>query len=247
MNIKKIISKILCTLFVKDIKCIYCENELNDDYPYSICEKCYKSLTFNNQKICKICGIKLFGEYNVCKHCYSNKNYFNRAYSVFTYTGMVRDIIRKFKFCDCKYMGEYLSKFLVDKYKDLKLNCDIVLPVPMYEKKKQERGYNQSWELCKGFEDILPIRDDILIKIKNTKNQAMSSFEERKTNLIDCFDVKNKDIIQNKNVLLIDDIFTTGSTVNECSKILRKNGAKTVFVLTLSSTEFNTIQKIGYE
>lgn len=235
-------------LFVKNIKCIYCNEELNTDKKYCMCDNCFANLPFNDGKICRICGRKIYGDMDICKECIKDKPNYLVGRSVFIYDGMARSLVSRLKFYHGKYLGEYLSKFIFDKYLELGWKCDIVLPVPMYKSKLKERGYNQAVELCRSFEGVIPIRTDILVKIKNTKNQAKSTFEERKVNLLDCFAIENSLDIKGKNILLVDDVITTGNTLRECCRMLNKNGVKKIYILTLSSVDvFKDIEKIGYE
>ena len=244
--IKNITDKLLNTIYVKDIKCINCNCELDSDKKYCICDKCFSKIVYNNKLVCRKCGIKLFGDIDICPRCIEESVSFKQAFSVFTYEGVMKDIVKQFKFCGKKYIGEYLSKFLYEKFLTLNIDCDMVIPVPLHKKSFKKRGYNQTLELCKSFEGILPIRIDILFKIKKTKEQAQLNFKQRSTNLEKCYFVENNQDIKGKTILLIDDIFTTGNTANECCKILKSNGAKAIYVLTLCSAVFNKIERVNW-
>ena len=134
--------------------------------------------------------------------------------------------------------GTFFTKaILCLKNLDLRLKFkkkyDIIIPVPMYKTKKDTRGYNQAEVLAKELGGV-PMKNDVLIKIIDTKKQSTLNKEERSQNLIGAYKIQNSEIIQNKNIILIDDIFTTGSTVNECSKILKQAGAYEICVLTIA-------------
>ena len=241
-----IFQKILNLLFVKDIKCIYCNKELDKPQKYCLCDNCFAKLKFNNQSTCSNCGVAIFGYADKCPRCLVNKYKFEKAYSVFIYDGIMKNLVKKFKFSSAKYIGEYLSLFLYEKYLQLNINCDLIIPVPVHKKTLNKRGFNQAEELCYCFKDSKEVRIDILFKEKLTKEQARLNFNERKKNLTDTFIVKNSEQIKDKTILLIDDVYTTGSTANECCKILKENGAKKIYVLTLCSTSYNLIEKINY-
>ena len=179
MNIKKLVDNILSVIYVKDIKCIYCNHGLDEPKIYGLCDKCYSKLKFNNNLVCKKCGIKLFGEVDLCRNCNKNKRAFEKVISVFEYDGIVKSIIRKFKFCDQKFMGEYLGKFMVKKYIESDIEADIVISVPLHIDTFKKRGYNQAEELALSFKDVLPV-GTCLIKTKKTKEQAKSDFKIRK-------------------------------------------------------------------
>lgn len=128
--------------------------------------------------------------------------------------------------------GIWLGK-LLDNY-GLK-HYDFIVPVPIHKIKKRERGYNQSDLIAIGVHKILkiPIAKDLLKKIKHTKSQTQLSSTDRKTNLLDAFEVNNSDDLCGKKILLVDDVLTTGSTVNNCALCLLENSASSVDVATL--------------
>lgn len=113
---------------------------------------------------------------------------------------------------------------------------DALVPVPMKRSQVRRRGYNQSSVLSESLSKItnLPSYNNCIIKVKNTKHQMKLKRDERIVNIIGVFRVKNKKAILNKNILLIDDVFTTGATADECAKVLLMGGAKKVWVLALA-------------
>jgi ComF family protein len=126
---------------------------------------------------------------------------------------------------------------MVERYLGEKLNTpDIILPVPSSKETKRKKGYNHSECLAKVIGKILNIeyKNNVLLKGRNTTMQKGLHYLERLENLKDAFYIKNAEIINNKVLLLIDDIYTTGATTDECSKILKENGAKEVQILTLA-------------
>lgn len=124
---------------------------------------------------------------------------------------------------------------------DFNCKIDYIVSVPMHLSKLRKRGYNQSFLLANDLAKITGIDfiKDLLIKVKNTKRQVGLNISKRKTNLKDSFSVKDKykDIIRGKNILIIDDVFTTGSTINECARILKIYGkVDKVMSLTVAKT-----------
>lgn len=113
---------------------------------------------------------------------------------------------------------------------------DIIGAVPIHKKRKNDRGYNQSELIAKEIaRNIKEIRyENILKKVRNNNQQSLLKSYERKQNVSGVYEIQNKSIIENKKIILFDDIYTTGSTVNECSKILKTNNAKEILVLTLA-------------
>jgi ComF family protein len=116
--------------------------------------------------------------------------------------------------------------------------ADGVLPVPLHPLKKRERGYNQSELICQGIEEVtgIPVRTDLLIRRKYTVSQTQLSLEERKENVGDAFEIneKKRGDISGKSFILVDDVITTGSTINACAKALATAGAKSVHVASIA-------------
>lgn len=218
--------------------CIIC-GKLNK---YYICENCERRFIqyrkynlIDNQKLIQN---KLNKQIRV--RCYEIDNqilYWDKMMYIFDYKGIVRKTILEYKFGE----KSYLSNFFV--YEILKgkkvyeiLNfCDIIIPVPMYKRKMQERGYNQTELITKILQEKSGIKEEkILFKIKNTKTQSLLEINERKQNVEGSFCIKNPELVKNKRVIIFDDIFTTGATINEISKILKETGAKEIFVLVIA-------------
>jgi|AntRauTorckE6833_2_1112554.scaffolds.fasta_scaffold25670_2 ComF family protein len=223
-------------LFVKGIKCINCNSELNTKNKYCICSKCLKQLPYNNGHTCYKCGDKITGSGSYCLNCKDTQKEYEQARSPFLYSGIIQKLIYKLKYSKGKYLANYLSLFLVDEFIKHNWQVDLVVPVPLYKKREKLRGFNQAHLLSSEFEKSLNIKisKNELIRVKNTPTQTKLSKNERKNNLQKAFKVVNKNAFKNKNVLLIDDIFTTGATVDECSTALKKAGAKNIYVLTLA-------------
>ncbi len=135
-------------------------------------------------------------------------------------------------------MYKSFSKFLKKYEKKLFKNelYDIIIAIPISKNRLKTRGYNQSEllarEIAKNFG--LKLEQNIIKKVKNNIAQSTLSKEEREKNVKNVYKIINKETMQNKNILLIDDIFTTGATVNECSKMLKQNGVKKIDVFTIA-------------
>lgn len=205
-----------------------------------------KLLDFFYPPMCGICG-KLDKEW-VCKKCLEKlridiiyKKEYNKFYNeqiyLFKYKD-IRNLILRYKFNGQAYLSNtFFSIILKNKNLCRKLKFyDIIIPVPMFNKKKKNRGYNQTELITNKISKKLNIEtsNKILVKIKNTKTQSTLKEKQRFSNVQNAFGIKNSNLIKNKNVILFDDIITTGATVNECAKILKQNGAKEVIVLTLA-------------
>lgn len=202
-------------------------------YP-DVCAFCNK---IQKESLCKKCEEKI-KKYKKDIVIRSKNNYFEELISIFKYEGLIREKIIQYKFQDKSYIYNTFAKIILknEKVCGLLKKYDIIIPVPIHRKRKLQRGYNQTQLIAKEIAKNIDIKlcDDVLVKSKNTIAQSKLNKNKRKQNIKNAFKVLNLEKIQGKNILLFDDIFTTGSTVNECSKILKKVGAKTVGVLTIA-------------
>ena len=189
---------------------------------------------------CAVCG-KL-GE-SICLNCYDklkkleiNNNY-KDIFFLYKYQGVIRNLILSYKFKDKSYLYKTFSKCML-KNKNLcnfLKSYDIIIPVPLHKKRKMERGYNQSALIAKDLAKNLKLKYyDILIKNTNTKPQSSKSLKERKESVVGIYEIKNKSLVKGKSVVIFDDIYTTGSTLEECKKVLLKCKAKKVGLLALA-------------
>lgn len=195
----------------------------------------------NKKYICKKCEIKIKQyEINKIENYRKNKNkYFDYQIKLFKYENIIRERIIDYKFREKAYLGETFEKMVIKNqkiYSFLK-KYDIILYVPMFKKHKLARGYNQSELIAKKLAKTLGIclEKNNLTKIIDTKKQSLLTKEQRKKNIKGAFKIKYPERIKDKNIILFDDIFTTGSTVNECSKRLKKAGANEIVILTIAT------------
>lgn len=188
--------------------------------------------------LCEKCNKKFEKLTNVHIQKYRNKPYTEHIY-MFKYTDIRRKIL-EYKFDDKAYYYKTISQVFLKNKKicEILKTYDIIVPVPIHNKRSKERGYNQSALIAKEFsKNINELEyEDILIKKKNTIAQSTLNKEERLKNAIDLYKIKEnkQDIIYNKNVLIFDDIYTTGATANECAKTLRGANPRKVGILTIA-------------
>lgn len=163
--------------------------------------------------------------------------YWDKLLYAFEYKGIVRKYILKYKFGSKPYISNFFAyEILKSKkvYEILKF-CDIIIPVPLDKKKQRERGYNQSKLIAKILSQKTNIKfQDILLKVKQIKTQSLLKNSERKKNVENAFGIKNPELVKNKKVIIFDDIYTTGATANEISKVLKSAGAKNIFILVIA-------------
>ncbi|MDR2782119.1 MAG: ComF family protein [Holosporaceae bacterium] len=204
-----------------------------------ICPKCWKKIKWISEPKCKICGTPF--EVNIteiCVNCLNNRPNFDQVIAVFEYDDSSRNILLKFKHGDATYLCPQLATWIYRASKDAIQNADLLVPVPIHFFKRLKRKYNQSELLARELEKMSGITYEprILQKSKRTPQQEGLSKNMRLQNVRGSFSVNEKyeSILQQKTVVLVDDVLTTGATANECAKVLKKHGAEKVIVLVVA-------------
>ncbi len=222
--------------------CIFCQKLLKIGKETMLCMDCENTFRYNDGPVCQKCGCPMYISQKYCDRCQNTDFVFERGIAAFSYD-MVKEGIAHFKLKgfkrDAKPFGELMGDYLLTYYTEIAQQSDLLVPVPMYEKKQKKRGFNQSEllaeELSKRIQKKCSIKN--LKRIRQTVPQSRLSAKERKANVKNAFALENQEEIRQKTILLIDDIFTTGITMDECAKVLYKNGAKKVFFFCLSIVE----------
>ena len=223
-----------------------CGREVFDGLGF--CAECKQSAILNVGKTCKRCGTGVEGEEDYCGNCAFDKIYFDKGYSAFVYDGTVRTSILRFKFGNCGNFSRIFAKFLAAVATRQNIEFDLVAFAPMSKNSLRKRGYNQAQLLAQHFCDILDCNEklcDAIRKSKETKPQESLGKAERKTNLVGAYSCVAD--VKGKRVLIIDDIKTTGATLNECAKVLKRAGATTVIGLTVASPREKFIYEVEDE
>lgn len=178
----------------------------------------------------------------LCSKCLVKKPNYDKVITIFRYNYIIKKIISDLKYQDKFYIAKKIAKILAPKINNIIANDDILVPVPLHFKKLQERRFNQSLLICLELMNLLNNKPklvrDLIFRVKNTKIQAKLRGQERLSNVKKAFIVNKKyrNLIKDKTIFLLDDIITTGATVENCAKILKKKGAKRVVVISLAKT-----------
>lgn len=190
---------------------------------------------FISDPFCKKCGSPLISKNVPCPACHNRVFDFDQGRSAFLYTEETKDLLLKFKHGDALFFAPTFIKWLKRCGSDLTSSADIIVPVPLHYVRLWKRGYNQSAILAKGLSKKKVILD-LLLRNKNTPTQENKTAEQRYINIMGAFSInpKHAHLVKNKNVLLIDDVLTSGATASFCAKELKKYGAKEVNLLTLA-------------
>jgi len=224
--------------------CLACKHKLDSTVTYDyICGKCKALIKKNVPPFCIACGRHLEKgnlNKNICPSCLKNKLNFDRAFSPCLYEGVMKELIHEFKYKGKKHLSTPLSKLMIDFIKEyeLPMDClDVIIPVPLHKSRLREREFNQAQTLgshiAAEFNKL--INSEVLIRHRKTKTQAELALHSRLNNVRDSFSVAKEADIKNKNILLIDDVLTTGATSSEAAAALKKSGANIVFVLSLAN------------
>ncbi|NVM01275.1 MAG: ComF family protein [Candidatus Helarchaeota archaeon] len=206
--------------------CYACEERLKESERL-ICEKCWNSFKVyeGGIKIEKK-DLRLLG-----------KTHFSECYAIYNYNVKTLKLIHVFKYSAKSSLSVRMGKELgaVIKKNIFERKFDMIIPVPLHKSRERERGFNQSDLLSRvaSSESGIPLFNDIVIRIKNNKSQSQLSFKERIVNVKNIFRVKHPEMIKDKGIILIDDIITTGLTVNSCCGELKKYGAKEIICMAV--------------
>lgn len=213
----------------------------------AVCIKCWSNVVFIMSPFCTICSkpflnpmLSDYADTLICTECQERALYFKKCLSLGIYQGHLKNIIQLFKFHNQPYIGKYLGNklaALIKKNHEF-LSADIIIPVPLQKMREKKRGYNQSLILAQELSRCMqiPISKNCLKRQGNRPPQSNLSMKERKLNVRGHFLVNNHKKIKKKSILLVDDVFTTGSTLNECARVLRHAGATEILAITLART-----------
>ncbi|MBM3248873.1 MAG: ComF family protein [Candidatus Omnitrophica bacterium] len=226
--------------------CINCKTAILDkDYEFSLCQDCWQSIENNLPPFCSKCGLHLEDidtRIDLCKDCQKRELYFDKAFSVFAFEGMAKELIHKFKYSNKTMLAKVFAKMIFDFAMNFNIpldSYDIMLPVPLHSTRLREREYNQCEILARQLQKFFPLElstKDVK-RIKNTKSQITLDKASRWKNVEGVFKTTNEYAFKDKSVLVVDDLMTTGSTASELAKTLKDSGAKTVSVLTIAKAK----------
>ena len=202
------------------------------------CTPCSKTFQPIKPPQCTICGVPFLTENDsdhICGECIKKRPPFDRAASLYHYRGGLSEAIRAFKYKKKGSLAATLGDLLA-AHPITRENYDIIIPVPLHITRLRERGFNQAMLIAKHLAGRLSLQVDpfILERVRPTPPQASMKRKERIKSIRGAFALKKGNKIKEKNILLIDDVYTTGATVMECSRVLKKGGAAKINVLTLA-------------
>lgn len=222
-------------------KCPLCGQVLETQLDGRPCPLCLSQIHFLSSPRCPRCGVGFEASAerdHLCSECLTQERYFTKARAIFRYQGPIVEAISRFKYGGVTQLARPLGSFLAE-YQDPEFpfaDLNLILPVPLHPERLRERGFNQSLLLARSVsrKHSIPLDFTALQRPQFTQPQTQLSGSERLKNVRGAFFVRKPEVVDEKQILLIDDVFTTGATVQECAKVLLGAGAKRVDVLTLA-------------
>jgi ComF family protein len=209
------------------ITCVQCHAQVQERRWGGACPKCWSSLVRLEPPFCLKCGEPAPAIEGLCGLCLKGEHLFDFARSALLFTGTLREIIHHLKYADRVSLANPLGDIMKDCLEREAFTGDLVIPVPLHRSRERRRGFNQAELLAKRLRR--PMSTRLLRRRKNTASQTGLTRNERKRNLSGAFEVLGN---VSGSVILVDDVYTTGSTMNEIAKTLKRAGAERVEVLT---------------
>lgn len=222
--------------------CSYCNSPTGDSGVPYFCSSCWADFSPLQGPVCPSCG-RLFespealthSPGHACRACRQEPPLFDQALSTGYFEGPLREAIHQFKYRPCRSLGRPLGQWMTEHVR-LVSGIDIVMPVPLHVKRLKQRGFNQALLLAHRMSETyhLPLSSDNLYRTRPTRPQVELSGLERIKNVAGAFALRRAEALAGKKIMVIDDVFTTGATMNECASVLKSAGAAQVTALTLA-------------
>ncbi|MFW6380930.1 MAG: phosphoribosyltransferase family protein [Bacillota bacterium] len=237
---------LLDLIYPRPLRCQGCGRVPDFEEIGGICQQCLSQIDFNQRPgaiICWNCGRRLVTNCQgkqlsrVCSDCRQQETFYDRARAVAIYRGKIRQLILQFKYQGQQQLGQPFGEMLTIYFQEYfqGLGVDLLLPIPLYPERRRERGYNQAELLARELATRTGVKleEGLLVRESATPPLYALPQRERKQVIQGVFEATTG--FKNSCVLLVDDIFTTGTTVNEASRVLKEKGADHVYVLTLAT------------
>lgn len=205
------------------------------------CDDCLNSFIRITSPLCPVCGtpfVSRVEEDHLCEECLRKLPFYDILASPYLYEGGITDTIHQIKYSGKTYLAQSLGDLLAasarEKFGDTK--GSLIMPVPLHPKRLRERGFNQSLVLARAIGPLLEARIDFLSlrRVRYTQPQTGLKRDERRRNVKGAFDISGQPDLKGKTIILVDDVATTGNTLNECARVLKKAGCEKVLCLTLA-------------
>ena len=218
-------------------RCITCDKVLlKIEKEIGFCKSCAKKVKLVGDNYCLKCGATVDVQTQYCVNCSKNQHEFHQNRAVFRYDGDMKNAMYRFKYSNRRCYGKVFAWHTAKKYGSWikSQGFDVIIPVPMYKPKERVRGYNQAEVFAKalGCETGIPVETKIVRRERDTVAMKQLNRAKRKKNLLNAF-MLAENVVQFRKVLIVDDIYTTGTTLDEVTKVLKAGGVKEVYGLCI--------------
>ena len=216
-------------------RCPVCDEVI--PYGKKICGICAEKVLYIKEPSCKKCGKQLEDERReYCGDCSRKRHYYDQGKAIFSYQKAMKLSMYRFKYSGRREYADFFAEEAVTMYGKwlVQRGIEVIVPVPMYAAKKRSRGYNQAEVFARalGREVTLPVEGKLVVRTRNTMPQKSLNDRQRKDNLKGAFQVRTN-IVKYSKILLVDDIYTTGATIDAVAEVLKESGAKEVYFLSI--------------
>ena len=222
--------------------CHICHSFIPNAGTLHICPTCRDLLPLVLSPLCPVCGIPFVGtgSNHRCGVCLTTPPHFDTARAPFLYEGSIRDLIHSFKYSQKTHLRNPLALLALEEIGNLwaEQNPHLIIPVPLHRSRLRLRGFNQAVLLGRVISQhlSLPMQTDVLVRTRPTEPQIDLSAAKRRVNVKGAFAIDKPCRVTGKTILLLDDVMTTGSTLDECAHVLKNAGAESVIAATIART-----------
>jgi len=249
--IQRAAESVFSVLFPSD--CRLCAAPLLNISRLPVCPDCLEQIQAIRGKVCSVCGDRVLSSYAIddasglrlCPVCRRVERPFERAVAYGSYDGGLRELIHLLKFNGVRPAAGVLGRMLAESIAAIDASFEqatvLVIPVPLFKGKRHQRGFNQAESIARAAlrhldGERLQLRNDILLRMRDTHSQIGLTSHQRRENMRGAFQVAGSAAVAGREVLVVDDVYTTGTTVSECARVLRRAGAARVWVATVART-----------
>jgi Predicted amidophosphoribosyltransferases len=227
-------------IFPQRIYCICCGSVIDKTRTYGLCDKCIERMRWAVGRTCAKCG-KILDDnwrHELCTDCRNVNHIFDRGFTCVQYGLYEKTVVTEYKYRLKSFIGREIAEIMFDRMEHEDLEYDIVTSVPVHSSRLKKRGFNQAALVAGLFaKKTGKPYAELLVREKHTEAMKMLGVYERMENVKDAFAAKPDAVsaAKGRDILLVDDIYTTGSTADSCAAALKKSGAKKVYVLTFAA------------
>ncbi len=231
---------ILALIF--DQECLLCGQDDSFSEKYGLCKRCAFPLLFHEEKgeKCRICGRALISEDGICMRCRNEEYSFNTNHYFWDYEGTVKTVIGLYKFKGQRHIGRFLALVVYHYLRKQGIGNVLLIPAPCSPARLKKTGYNHMEAVCRALKGMYGIPFAAVIRRRRGRQLKKLNRQERKAELVDKLYIRPRDALkfrtlsQGKHVILLDDVFTTGSTASACAEVLKQNGCENIDIITFA-------------